>query len=187
MMATPAEEIYLYKNIIKLYENPRCQVYQEGDASIFSTPLFVSNLICWVVITIILVIGTKAIEIKAIITVPLRFILLLVFVIKFAGLNSSVDGLGQKWYLGGELFPLPDNGSGVKEYRAYDEPNRSLFSDAFGQVFFSLGVCYGSLFAYGSYNKTKKPVIADSIIIALLDFLFSFIAGFGVWGGIGYL
>lgn len=43
------------------------------------------------------------------------------------------------------------------------------------------------MFAYGSYNKTKKPVIMDSFIIAGLDFLFSVLAGFIVWGAIGYL
>jgi SNF family Na+-dependent transporter len=54
-------------------------------------------------------------------------------------------------------------------------------------VFFSLGVCFGTMFAYGSYNRTRKPVICDSFIIGIIDFIFSFIAGFGVWGGIGYL
>ncbi len=43
------------------------------------------------------------------------------------------------------------------------------------------------MFAYGSYNKTRKPVICDAFLIAIIDLLFSFIAGFGVWGGIGYL
>lgn len=43
------------------------------------------------------------------------------------------------------------------------------------------------MYALGSYNKTKKPVICDAFLIGTIDFLFSFIAGFGVWGGIGYL
>jgi len=43
------------------------------------------------------------------------------------------------------------------------------------------------MFAYGSYNKTRKPVIFDAFFISMVDFLFSFIAGFGVWGAIGYL
>lgn len=62
-----------------------------------------------------------------------------------------------------------------------------MFVDAYSQVFFSLSICFGVMFAYGSYNKTKKPVICDSVLIAVLDFLFSFISGFGVWGAIGYL
>jgi len=43
------------------------------------------------------------------------------------------------------------------------------------------------MFAYGSYNKTKEPIILNAFLIGIIDFLFSFIAGFGVWGGIGYL
>jgi len=43
------------------------------------------------------------------------------------------------------------------------------------------------MFAYGSYNKTRKPVIFDAFLIGIIDFLFSLVAGFGVWGGIGYL
>lgn len=62
---------------------------------------------------------TKAIEIKAWVTVPLRFLFIIIFAIVFGGLNSSVKGSGMGWYLGGELFPLPDNGTGVTEYRAY--------------------------------------------------------------------
>jgi len=43
------------------------------------------------------------------------------------------------------------------------------------------------LFAYGSYNRTRQPLIAAAFIIGFVDALFSFVAGFGVWGGIGYL
>jgi SNF family Na+-dependent transporter len=43
------------------------------------------------------------------------------------------------------------------------------------------------MFAYGSYNKTREPLIFNAFLIGIIDFLFSFIAGFGVWGGIGYL
>ena len=43
------------------------------------------------------------------------------------------------------------------------------------------------MYAYGSYNNTRKPVICDAVLIGIIDFLFAFISGFGVWGGIGYL
>lgn len=62
-----------------------------------------------------------------------------------------------------------------------------MFQDAYAQVFFSVGVCVGTMFAYGSYNKTKKPVILDSIVICLMDFVYALLAGFIVWGAVGYL
>ena len=52
-------------------------------------------------------------------------------------------------------------------------------------MFFSLGVCYGTMYAYGSYNPTKKPVILDAFVIAFLDLIFAFLAGFIVFGAIG--
>ena len=63
----------------------------------------------------------------------------------------------------------------------------SIFQDAYGQVFFSLGCCVGIWYSYGSYNKIKKPVIMDACIVAAMDFLFAFLAGFITWGAIGWL
>jgi hypothetical protein len=80
--------------------------------------------------------------------------------------------------------PFPDL-AGVP----YD-PSRyysSLFTDAYNQVFFSIGVCVGVMYAYGSYNHIKKPVILDSFLIVMFDFVFAILAGFITWGCIGYL
>jgi SNF family Na+-dependent transporter len=54
-------------------------------------------------------------------------------------------------------------------------------------VLYSVGIGHGIFFAYGSYNDIKTPIIRNSIIIALLDFLFSILAGFCAWGAIGFL
>ena len=56
--------------------------------------MFISTLVCWLIIGTSLAFGPKVIEMKALVSVPLRFILLIVFVIKYAGLNSSVKGDG---------------------------------------------------------------------------------------------
>ena len=106
-MARPSEEIYLFQNVIKLYGDEYCSVFEEGDPSAFAAPLFFANLFCWIFISLSLAVGPKLIEVKALITVPLRFILLIIFVVKFAGLNSDVGGDGMNWYLSGKSFPLP--------------------------------------------------------------------------------
>lgn len=82
-------------------------MYATGDPGAFSAPLFWSNLSCWAFCFAILAVGPRAIEIKAIVTVPLRFILIIIFVVKFSGLNSEVKGDGNGWYLNGDSFPLP--------------------------------------------------------------------------------
>lgn len=187
MMPKPAEEIYLYRNVVKLYGQESCEVFQEGDPATFAGPLFFANLFNWLFISMFLAVGPRLIELKAMVTVPLRFILLIVFVISFSGLNSKVSGDGNGWYLGGKPFPLPTPPGQPVNYQTFSDVEQTLFPDAYGQVFFSLGVCFGTMFSYGSYNATRKPVIMDAFLISLIDFLFSFIAGFGVWAGIGYL
>ena len=92
-----------------------------------------------------------------------------------------------EYYLGSARLPLPDDGSGVTRFRANSNSDATLFQDAYTQVFFSIGVCVGTMIAFGSYRTTKQPVILDSVLVAVIDFLFSFIAGFAVWGAIGYL
>lgn len=54
-----------------------------------------------------LCIGPRAIEIKSMITLPARFILIIIFVIKFSGLNNEVSGDAMGWYLKGDPMPIP--------------------------------------------------------------------------------
>ena len=56
-----------------------------------------------------LVVGPKAIQIYSSITVPLRFLFLIILAIHYGGLNSSVDGDGMSYYLGGKNLPLPSS------------------------------------------------------------------------------
>ena len=74
-----------------------------------------------------------------------------------------------------------------KENFVNQNNDSTILQDAYSQVFFSIGVCVGTMIAFGSYNKIKKPVILDSFLICFIDFLFAFIAGFVTWGAIGYL
>jgi len=53
--------------------------------------------------------------------------------------------------MGGESFP----GSFDENLRDFN----TLFIDAYNQVFFSIGVCFGVMYSYSSYNPIKKPVI----------------------------
>ena len=121
------------------------------------------------------------------VTVPVKFICLIALIVFFTGLNNDVDGKGMGFYLGGEQFPVGtlDDGSTV-----YYDPKLSrpeIIQDAYIQVLYSVGLGVGIFFSYGSYQHIKQPVIANSIIICLLDFVFSILAGLVGWGAIGYL
>ena len=45
----------------------------------------------------------------------------------------------------------------------------------------------GVMTSYGSYNATKQPIIANSLIISLTNTTVSFISGLVVWSILGYL
>lgn len=62
-----------------------------------------------------------------------------------------------------------------------------MWADAAGQIFFSAGIAQALLPAYGSYNDVNKPLIGDSIIIAIVNSSASFIFGFIVWAIVGFL
>jgi SNF family Na+-dependent transporter len=81
MMQKPSEEIYLFTQVVKLYGEKNCDVYKNGDPGAFSMPLFWANLFCWLFCCLILAVGPRAIEIKALITFPLRFIFIIIFVV----------------------------------------------------------------------------------------------------------
>ena len=188
LMGVPPSEIFLHMNVTKLYGEETCTVYKDGEPTRFSYGLFICAAICWILCFFSLVGGTKSIQSITIVTNLVKFILLFVMMAQFMALNTSVKGKGMGYYLRGEPFPLPPDASGETKYKnSGGAVNKDLFQDAYAQVFFSVGVCVGTMFAYGSYNKTKKPVIMDSIIICLLDFVYALLAGFIVWGAVGYL
>ena len=62
-----------------------------------------------------------------------------------------------------------------------------MWVDACGQVFFSLGVCMGIMTAYSSHTHREKPVLGNAVTVSVVDTLASFLAGFAVWGVIGFL
>lgn len=57
MMKKPSEEIYLYQQVIKLYGDEYCEVFQEGDPSVFASNLFFANLFNWFVVFAFLAVG----------------------------------------------------------------------------------------------------------------------------------
>ena len=64
---------------------------------------------------------------------------------------------------------------------------RKVWVDAFGQIFFSLGLGFGVIATYSSYLPRKTNIISGALTICSVNCLYSFIAGFAVFGTIGYM
>ena len=50
------------------------------------------------------------------------------------------------------------------------------------QIFFSIGITFGIMTAYGSHCHRDEPAFMNSCVIAASNSLYSFIAGFVVFG-----
>lgn len=183
---TPSTELYLYMNVTNVLGLNDCERFElNRDSNRFSGFLFLCVVITWVICFLMVCRGPKSIQYGAAITATLPFILLVVLIIIYMNINNKYEGMGLQFYFGAEKFPYPENELGQVVYQDPTTERDSLAQDALLQVFFSVGVCYGIMYAYGSYNPTKKPVIMDSFIIAFLDLIFSILAGFIVFGCIG--
>ena len=96
------------------------------------------------------------------------------------GLTLEGADIGIRMYLKGIKDGVePD----LKELLARPQ----MWAEACGQIFFSLGICMGTMTSYSSFNPINKPIIGDGIKIAFTNALISFIAGFACFSIVGYL
>jgi len=117
------------------------------------------------------------------VTMLVPFAILIVLACFFGGLDGAQEGIDLyigKWDMDQLSGSEKKCGGGT---RVCDE----AWPDAVAQVFFSLGVTFGVMTAYASYNPVKQGVQTDAIVCALGDVLSSFIAGFFVFASIGVL
>lgn len=147
-----------------------------ADADLAPTRLVGPNVaglaITWIVIYLCLAFGVKWTGRIAYVTVGLPIAILIVLLIRAVTLDGSKDGI--KAYIGEwDMSVLSDK--------------PAVWSEAVTQVFFSLSVTFGIMTAYASYNKRNDPVFTNSIIIAISNSVYSIVAGFAVFGTIGYI
>jgi len=62
-----------------------------------------------------------------------------------------------------------------------------VWCDAAVQTFFTLSCSYGGLNTLSSYNNFRQNIMRDAILISIINFLTSLLAGFVIFGFMGYL
>jgi SNF family Na+-dependent transporter len=128
--------------------------------------------LCWVFILLSLVFGLKWTGRIAYFTMGLPIVLLFVFLGRAVSLPGSSDGI--QAYMGvwdmSVLTTSPD-----------------VWSKAVSQIFFSIGVTFGIMTAFGSHLERNAPAFANGCIVACCNSIFSILAGLAVFGSAGYL
>jgi len=134
-------------------------------------PIFVSTCVVWLIIwSICYREVNKGIERACKVFMPALLVLTLVLV--FWGCSLKGAGAGLKFYLKPDWSKLKDV---------------SVWTSAYGQIFFTLSIGFGIMIAYASYLPKKSNLVRNAFITSVVNCLYSFIAGFAVFSVLGYL
>lgn len=128
--------------------------------------------VIWLLIFLCLAFGVKWTGRIAYFTVGLPVVFLFVLLIRAVTLDGAGDGVTA--YIGKWDLNVLGN-------------NPAVWTEAVTQVFFSLGITFGVMTAFASYNSRDAPVFSNSLLIAIFNSLYSIAAGFAVYGTVGYL
>lgn len=126
-------------------------------------------IIIWVINFTVLAFGIKGgIEKANKIFMPILFASIVIITIRGLTLPGAFDGLDY-------LFK-PDF-SKILDGR--------VWVAAYGQIFYSLSICFGIMLAYSSYLPKKSDIVNNAFITAFGNSSFSLIAGIGVFSILG--
>ena len=104
-------------------------------------------------------------------TMGLPLVMIIILIGRAVSLPNAIDGIRLYW----------------AEWHGEKLASGDIWQAACGQIFFSIGVGFGYFTAYASYNSRFANAVQDSVIIALSNSLYEVIAGFAVFGIIGFL
>ncbi|XP_077984966.1 sodium-dependent proline transporter-like [Glandiceps talaboti] len=85
---------------------------------------------------------------------------------------------------------LPGAGEGIKFYlnpRWELLMDATVWRDAASQIFYSLGIAFGALITFSSYNKFNNNACRDALIVALINCGTSVFAGFVIFSTLGFM
>ncbi len=155
---------FFFKNFLGLTKNPG----QIGDVR---TPILFGLLVIWFLNWIIVYLGIeKGLERANKILMPLLFLLTFILVIWAVTLPGAKNGIIKYLKPNFKLLKSP-----------------KVWISAFSQIFFTLSLGFGIMIAYASYLPKKTDLVGSAYITSIGNSLYSLIAGFAVWGTLGYM
>ncbi|MFH1202159.1 MAG: sodium-dependent transporter [Candidatus Omnitrophota bacterium] len=155
---------FFFQEFLQLTEGPA----KLGDVRI---QILLALAFVWFVNWLVVFSGVqRGVERANKIFMPILFVLTFVLVIWSVNLPGAGEGI--RWYL------RPD-------FSTLSKPQ--VWIDAFSQIFFTLSLGFGIMVAYASYLPRKADIARDAVSISLTNCLYSFFAGFAVFGTLGYM
>ena len=135
------------------------------------TPIIFSLFGVWLICWFIVYFGVqKGVERANKIFMPILFLLVGTLILWSVNLEGAGQGLAVYLKPNFELLKTPQ-----------------IWIDAFSQIFFTLSLAFGIMITYSSYLPRKADIVKDAFIISIGNCVFSFLAGFAVFGTLGYM
>jgi len=141
-----------------------------GEAGEVRWQLCLCLLLAWITVYFCIWKGTASVG--KVVYVTATFPYLVLFILFIRGVTLSGAGKGVVYY----LYP---------DFKKLLEPQ--VWVRAASQIFYSLGVGFGSLIAMGSYNKFNNNVYRDAVLVSLINCATSVFCGFVVFSVLGHM
>jgi NSS family neurotransmitter:Na+ symporter len=125
----------------------------------------------WLIALGVLALGVqKGVSKSANILMPVLLVMFVVLVVSSLFLPGASKGLDA-------LF-TPD-------WSKLSDP--SVWIAAYGQIFFSLSICFGIMITYSSYLKKESDLTGNGLVVAFANSSFEVLAGIGVFAALGFI
>jgi len=141
-----------------------------GDLGGFDYPIPLALCASWIVVFLCLMKGVKSSGKVVYFTATFPYVILIALLVRGVTLPGATDGL---------LFLIKPDWYKLLEWGVWQE--------AASQLFFSLGVSWGGLMMFGSYNKFHNKINIDAAFVSSLDFVTSMISSTVIFSVLGFL
>lgn len=162
----PATEQYWERAVLDI-DHEGLQVF--GDLGEVKMDLAFFLLLSWMIVNVCVMKGVKSSGKVVYFTATFPYAVLLILLIRGLTLEGAAQGVAYlfipKW---SKLADL------------------SVWMAAAGQVFFSLGISWGGIIMFGSYNRVHDRVHIDAHIVSGVDFITSLIASIVIFSTLGH-
>lgn len=146
-------------------------------------PIVFTTLLVWVLCWLICFRDIRhGIERASMIFMPVLFLLTIIMVLWSVSLDGAADAISNHY--------LHADWSKINLFSADPVMRKAagkVWSAAFGQIFFTLSLGFGIMITYASYLPQKNDIGTNALITCTVNCLYSFVAGFAVFGIVGFM
>ena len=154
-----------------------------SDIGGIRTPIAAATLFVWILCWFICYRDIRhGIEKASVIFMPILFLLTIILVLWSLFLEGASDAIFNHY--------LHADWSKINLFSDDPEVQSSagkVWAAAFGQIFFTLSLGFGIMITYASYLPRKTNIGKNAFITCLVNCLYSFVAGFAVFGIVGFM